>query len=463
MLTRTVPHRVRTAVAALPLRLRLTLAFTGTMAVVLVATGLFIHARLASSLDRAIDDRVRAEARSLVLLVRAGGDLSRGGELAQVLTPEGSVIDGNGQLRGPLLTPGQARAAVRGPLEVETTRIPGFGDPARLYARPAEASGGTLVVVAGTSLRQRREAMRSLSQTLLIGGLVALALAALAGWLVAAGALRPIDRMRRHAEEIGERRLDERLPVPPGDDEVARLGTTLNAMLARLRDAFAHERAFAANASHELRTPLAILRTELELAREPGRTPDELRAAIASAADETERLGRLADDLLVLARADHGRLPVRPGTVEARALLEHVRDRFALAAGEREVRVAAVDPRLVLTVDPERVQQALGNLVDNALRHGEGPVELSAVNGDRTVRLLVADRGPGFPPWQRDGAFERFARPGESRLGGGTGLGLAIVRAIAEAHGGRAGAGDRAGGGAEVWLELPAGGERAQD
>jgi signal transduction histidine kinase len=238
--------------------------------------------------------------------------------------------------------------------------------------------------------------------------------------------------------------------VPESRDEVSRLGETLNAMLARLEAAIEHERGFVADASHELRTPLAILKTELELALKEGRSEDELRQAVRSASDETDRLSRLADDLLVLARSDRGTLPLRLKRVGARELLERVAARFGLEPGA----VDAPDG-LALRVDSVRVEQALGNLVSNAIEHGGGAVRLSARSTGDRVELHVEDDGPGLPAEFVPRAFERFTRADSARTAGGAGLGLAIVDAIARAHGGRACVGERTRG-ADVWISVPA-------
>jgi signal transduction histidine kinase len=239
------------------------------------------------------------------------------------------------------------------------------------------------------------------------------------------------------------------LPVPPTHDEIGRLGETLNAMLDRLEAGLERERAFVADASHELRTPLSVLKAELELALREGRTREELVAALRSAAEETDRLVALAEDLLVIARSDGGGLALRRERVGARELLE------AAAARSPDVSIRAGDDA-PLEVDRARIGQALGNLLDNAHRHGGGRVELTAERRGERVRLSVRDDGPGFPDGFAPIAFERFTRADAARSGGGAGLGLAIVAAIARAHGGTAGAGNRPEGGAEVWLELPA-------
>jgi two-component system, OmpR family, sensor kinase len=335
--------------------------------------------------------------------------------------------------------------------------VPGVEEgEARLLATRLQARERDLIVVIGTTLADRNEALGNLRTLLLIGGPIALLLASLAGYGVTALALRPVERMRRQASDITTAEPGVRLPVPPTDDEIGRLGRTLNAMLARLEEAFQRERTFASDASHELRTPLAVLKTELELAIGRGRPREELEAALRSAVEETDRLVQLAEDLLVIARFDQGRLPVRLAAVEVDDVLADVRERFAIRSRETDRAVVADAPDgLRLTADPERLRQALGNMVDNAFRHGRGTVRLSARTVNSHVELHVSDEGPGFPDDFLDAAFERFTRADEGRGRGGTGLGLAIVEAIASAHRGKARASNRDGGGADVWLELP--------
>ena len=309
-----------------------------------------------------------------------------------------------------------------------------------------------LIVVVGAYLDDRRDALGSLAKLLAIGGAVALLLASLAGYGVASAALRPVERMRRRAAGIQAADPGARLPVPAARDEIGRLGETLNAMLERLEAAFERERTFVADASHELRTPLAILKTELELALRAGRTPEQLTDALRSAADETDRLVGLAEDLLVIARSDQGRLPIRRERIATREVLDTVAERHARRGASVTVTVA---DGLELDADRLRLEQALGNLVDNALRYGGGTVELSAEAEGDGVRLWVRDDGDGFPDGFAAEAFERFTRADAARGRGGAGLGLAIVAVIARAHGGTAGAGNRAAGGAEVWISLP--------
>jgi signal transduction histidine kinase len=201
-----------------------------------------------------------------------------------------------------------------------------------------------------------------------------------------------------------------------------------------------------------LRTPLASLRTELELALRRDRSPEELRRALSSASEETNRLSRLADDLLVLARSDRGTLGLDREPVSAHELLERVAGRFR--GSDRELRVEVPDG-IELSADRLRVEQALGNLVANAITHGDGPVTISARRADGAVELHVEDEGEGVPPGFAERAFERFTRADDARTGGGAGLGLAIVAAVAQAHGGRAGFTPRDAG-TDAWISIPA-------
>ena len=232
------------------------------------------------------------------------------------------------------------------------------------------------------------------------------------------------------------------------------VGVTLTEMLGGLELALDRERRFIADASHEVRTPLALLRTELELALRRPRSNDELEQSIRSAAWEVDRLSLLAEDMLVLAQADGGELPVRREQISVLDLLDRLRIRFeadAATAG-RTIVLGVVAPGLTLLADRRRVEQALGNLADNALRHGQGTVVLSACQTASSVELHVRDEGH-FPDDLRSRAFERFARSDAARSRSGAGLGLAIVDVIARSHGGSAHIAND--GETDVWLALP--------
>ena len=445
----------------LPLRLRLTAAFAVAMVLLLATAGLLLYRHLGSSIDRTLNDGLHARTADITALVlqadeglrQSGVAASAYGGFAQVIASDGRVFDHTPGLGpAPLLSPDELAQARRRPLLVEQAGLE--GEDVRLLATAVIAQGEQLVVVAGTSLEARDEALATLRTELLVGGPLGLLLVSGIGYLLAAAALRPVERMRARAAAISTTGPFERLPVPASHDEIARLGETLNEMLDRLQTALERERSFVADASHELRTPLAHLRTEVELALEGTRSRDELELALRSVGAETDRLSQLATDLLLLARIDRGALPLSRTHVELVELLEGVAARFerrAHGAG----RAIEIDGRGNAFVDRLRIEQALSNLVENALRHGAGTVRLTAAPLDGLVELHVIDAGPGFPAGFAKRAFERFARAEESRSSGGAGLGLAIVAAVAEAHGGTASIGATTEGGADVALRLP--------
>jgi signal transduction histidine kinase len=300
--------------------------------------------------------------------------------------------------------------------------------------------------------RHRDEALRELLAQLAVAYGAALVISGLVGYQVARAALDPVEDMRRQAA-AGSHDAAVRLPVAATDDELSRLARTLNALLERVQQGVAREHRLIADASHELRTPLGLMLMQIDLALSRERSPEETRLALERLQAETQRLVRLANDLLLLARADEGQLIARREAVDVRREMVATLDRFQGRGAEITV---DAPPDAVVLADPDRLAQALDNLVDNAIRHGGGRIELrAAVEGDQVV-VHVRDQGPGFPAELDERAFDRFTSGTEARTGSGAGLGLAIVAAIAEALGGHVGAGNRAGGGADVWLSLPA-------
>jgi two-component system, OmpR family, sensor kinase len=429
----------------LPIRARLTLAFAVAMAVVLAATGALVYLGLRSALDEAIDDSLQSHVEDLVA-----------GQSPQANTDErrAQVIDGSGRVVGepgeqPLLDEEElARVEPGRESKLEREHVAGIDGRGRLLASAVDGR----VVVAAASLDDRDGALGDLLGQLLIFGPAALVLASLLGYGLATAALRPVEAMREEAASISGAETGRRLSIGRANDELGRLGTTLNEMLERLDGALEHERSFIADASHELRTPLAVLKAELELSLRRPRSAEELETALRSAATETDRLTQLAEHLLVLARSDQGPLTLRREPIVAERLAAEVAGRFA--AGGRAIEVD-VPAGLGLSGDRVRLEQALGDLVANALEHGSGTVRITGAEDDGHIELHVLDEGAGFMPAFLPRAFERFARADESRSGGGSGLGLAIVDAIARGHGGSAHAENRPEGGADVWLSLP--------
>jgi two-component system OmpR family sensor kinase len=454
----------RRVLSRLPIRVRLTIAFVAVMAAVLAAAGVFLYAQSRSDLDAQIDAALQSDADDVEALLNIGRPaaiVASGVGLAQVYDAHGRIVASSlkaRQLR--LLTTAEAARALHQPQRVDRRPLP--SGAARIRAIPARASDGTLGAVAvAEPLALRDHELSRLRKLLLMAGPFALLLASVAAYEVARAALRPVNRMRTRAERITEHELSERLPVADSGDEIASLGRTLNAMLDRFEAAVERERRLVGDASHELRTPLTTLRAEVDFALRRDRSPEELRAALESAAEEARRMTRLADDLLVLARADQGRLPLHPEPLAPRELLEAAAARSG-AAADMSGRAIVVRDELaadsMVSADADRSAQVLDNLVTNALRYGEGTITLTARDDGEVVELHVMDEGPGFPDTLLEHAFERFARGSEARANEpGSGLGLALVQAVADAHGGFAKARNRPEGGADVWIGLPRG------
>ncbi|HYA09500.1 MAG TPA: histidine kinase dimerization/phospho-acceptor domain-containing protein, partial [Gaiellaceae bacterium] len=318
----------------LPIRVRLTLGFALAMAVVLAGMGLLVYVRVGGALLSSVDQTLRSQAAEAAARAHeehslVDPDAAGGATLAQLLAADGTIVRTSRAGLAPLIGRGDARAVAAGSQVLRSITLKRPAGDWRVIAVPARDSAGAVVVA--RSLEPREETLKRLFRELLIAGPLALLLASLAGYVLAAAALRPVEAMRRRAAAVTAARPG-RLPVPPAKDEVSRLATTLNDMLARLQGAFEHERRFVSDASHELRTPLALLRTELELALRRPRSQAELEQALRSAAEETERLSRLAEDLLLIARADQGALPIRRERVPAAELLAPVAARFATRA-----------------------------------------------------------------------------------------------------------------------------------
>jgi two-component system, OmpR family, sensor kinase len=452
------------------LRTRLVLLFTLAALVLGTAGGLLLARRLQLGLESDLDGVMRQRAAAVAAGARAGTpDLTAAEGPVQLLGPDGAVLvsAGGASPDVPLLNAGHRRRARRGVLIVDALAPIGRRpESVRVLGRPA--ANGELVAVAIDRDPVDDVVTRTLVELGLLGT-PALALVALGIWLVTGAALRPVERMRVQAAAAspGDPTV---LTVPRGGDELARLAVTLNDLLAAQQAALKAEQSFLADAGHELRTPLAILAGELEFADRPARTATELRETITVAREETTRLVRLAEQLLVLARVDGTGLQLQE--VELRALAGQAVTAWSATARSRDVDlVLGPGEEVRACVDPDRIRQLLDNLLANAVRAAPGgtAVEISVSCPGPSAELTVRDHGPGFPPAFLPHAFERFRRADLSRARGGpavpggtadssgTGLGLAVVRSIAEAHGGTATARNQVDGGAAVSVLLPLG------
>ncbi|MER7464363.1 HAMP domain-containing sensor histidine kinase [Streptomyces sp. NPDC097981] len=455
---------IRRAGGPRPLRRRAALAAALAMAAVLAAGGLWLYALLRANLLDNTTNRTELAARKVAAQLD-GRTLPPGGRLPAPESGVDLVLVRDAQGRTVASTGALGDAPDLGGLRPPAPGTP--GDDSRSAVLPPARPGaerravvvveapGAHEVYAVTVLGDVDDATRAIALGLLAGAPPLIGFAAALAWWVTGHALRPVTAIRTELAAVTASELNRRVPDPGGADEIAQLARTVNDTLDRLERSDARQRQFTADASHELRNPLAAVRSRLEVALD---RPD--RESVAAALADTERLQRIAADLLLLARLDGGPAP-RAEPVD-----------LALLAAEDLARRPA--PRVALRLDapapvpaagdPARLERALANLVDNALRHARTEVVVRAATEPSAERdgwavLEVGDDGPGIPEADRDRVFERFVRldPDRGRASGGTGLGLSIAREIARAHGGDARALPSAAGGARLVLRLPAG------
>ncbi|MFZ2013716.1 MAG: HAMP domain-containing sensor histidine kinase [Nocardioides sp.] len=447
------------------IRLRLAVVFAVAAAVVFTVGSWLFVTELSASLRGSIDSQlgVRLAQADRYLPTSGASPPSVGAPAPGEYVVQ--VIDASGAVRGrsadaaaaPMLSPPELQQAQHGRL-LRTVSADGERD--RVLAAPLRGRPGW-VAVAGVSLETLDATVAHVTRELLVAGALLVLVAGLGAYGLARAALSPVERLRREVADLSEREDAPGVRVPDTHDEIATLAVTMNQLLGRLRGALARQRALVADASHELRTPFAVLSGELELAGRPGRSREELALAVTRAGEETARLARLTDQLLFLARSDEDRVPPRRERTDLRPLLVRSAEHAATRAASAGVRCEVDAPDdLVAALDPDRIGEAVDNLVDNALRFAPPgtPVVISARADGADLLIEVVDSGPGFPEDFLPHAFERFARPDSSRArrDGGAGLGLAIVSAIAHAHGGTATVRNRPEGGSVVALELPA-------
>jgi signal transduction histidine kinase len=435
--------RVRTTAAAVVV-LGLSIALAAGVLVVALRRSLTADVRTALEL-RAADVAALLEAGTSprALAVDDGEDA-----LVQVVSDDGGVVASSPNVAG---IPPVARLDGG-----ESTRVRGLPiDDDEFLVVAVDGDGGRFTVLAGRTLESVEESTDAVTRALVAGvPLLLLAVGATAWWLVGR-ALAPVEAIRSEVEGISASELHRRVPQP-GDDEIGRLATTMNGMLARLEQAQARERRLVSDASHELRSPVAVIRQHAEVAlAHPGRVANGELAEVAVA--EAERLERLVDDLLFLARADERARTAVHGPVDVDDVVFEEAARLR-GAGHPRVVTTGVSAARVLG-DAPQLHRLVRNLVENAARHARSTVALSlTVRERRWAELDVDDDGAGIPPADRRRVFERFVRLDEARgrgTGGG-GLGLSIVEEVARAHGGTVMVDDSPLGGARISVRLPA-------
>jgi heavy metal sensor kinase len=459
---------------SLPIRVRLTLWYVLLLAAILSALSVFLVLRLHADLVRGVDASLSSRAAQISLGLQSGGegefrDISdralrnvvRSESAAQLLTITGQVSETSGDpvAARPMIGRDVLAQTSTGPVRLTIVLGPDH-ESFRLLVQRLPTGRGVLVVADGLEGVER--SVHSLILLLLVAGPVAVAVAGGGGFLLARSALRPVARMTGEAAAIGVERLDERVAVPRTRDELHRLATTLNAMLERLEQGVADKRRFVADASHELRTPLAVMRAELEVGLQETDLSQEARDVLGSSVEEVDRMARIVDNLLTLARIDEGKLRLLRTDVSLSPAIATVVDELtpmARSRGVRLLRSAREGDGPSVVADAERLHQVLLNLLENAIKYTDPGGEVTAqpwTNGSM-AGVTVRDSGRGIPTDEVTHVFERFYRVGaaRSRDDGGSGLGLAICHEIIEAHGGQISVRSEPGRGSEFTFSLP--------
>ena len=461
-------------------RFRLTLWYALTLAVILAASGLFWHLYLARNLLSHLDERLLIIAEDVASYHFLGQNEGAGhdacqtleqfirqhnwGEYVQLLDAQGHIDCASSNLKDfalPLDLEAR-RSAAQGRPHFETLK--GMGEyPLRLLTFPVLEHGRLLdIVQVGASLEPIDETMDELG--LILFTFLPLALLALSfgGWFLAGRALSPVVRITRTVNRINAENLNQRLPVEDCRDEITQLAETFNSMLARLEDSFRRIKQFSGDASHELRTPLTILKGETEVALRWAKEPEEFRKMLESNLEEIDRMSRIIENLLLLAKSEAGQLPLEKKKFSLSDLLQELYLQGTTLGEPRRIDVALhldVNEEIYLWGDELRIRQTFLNLISNGIKYNTagGRLDISLALDNRDAVVSIADTGIGIPPEHLPHIFDRFYRidKARNREEGGTGLGLAIVKWIVEVHEGKISVRSEPGEGSTFTVRLP--------
>ena len=426
-------------------RARSTMAAVLVVSIALAAGTAMLVLLLQKALIVGVQDAGRTRAGEVATQLRAEGvsglgdqlvENVRAGQIIQVVNQGGTVVATSmpRTAKTPLsrARPGQGHVLVAEADSLPATRD---GDPYLITTLGAvDTKGLSYTVIIASPIGAQRESLRTVLFYLLVGMPLLVLLVGSATWVLVGRALHPVDMIRSRVHGIGAAQLADRVPVPDTGDEIARLAVTMNEMLDRLQNAQTAQRRFVSDASHELRSPLATLTAALGVALgDPtGRTWRELHEVMEAEAD---RMRRLIDDLLLLAKADDNGLRLARTDVDLDDLLDAETRRLRTST---DLSIHAYLSPLRVSGDVDRLSQVVRNLADNAVRHADHQIRLALVQEHDNALIVVEDDGPGIPSCDRERVFERFVRLDESRErgNGGSGLGLAIVQEVVRGHGG---------------------------
>jgi heavy metal sensor kinase len=467
----------------LPIRVRLTLWYAVLLAAIVAGLGSFLVLQLRSDLRVALDEETQASSASTILaladerrewdadadeLTVYTQDLAEAARtslppsgVAQLLDANGRVLAHYGAVAGTtsVVSKRVQQAALDG---LAPTRSIVLGDAGQRYRTKTTllADGNrTRILVVGLSMQPIEDPVHEVLMLLLIAGPVALAATSIAAYWLARKALRPVEQMTSDAQEIGKAGLHERVAVPDSRDEIGRLGLTLNAMLDRIERGVTDKHRLVADASHALRTPLAVMRAEMDVSLRGDELTSSAREVLESARDEVDRMSRTVDNLMALAEADEGGLQLLTVRVSLRQAIEDAARPLRLVAAAKGVTLLAEGGALEALADPQRLQLALTNLIENAIKFtpAGGTVHVTSWRRESEVGVTVSDEGPGIPAEDREHLFDRYYRVDSvrGRKVRGSGLGLAICHEVALAHGGRIWLESTVGTGSTFFLALP--------
>lgn len=457
----------------LSIRAKLSLLYLIITASVIVAFSLGLYFYLSRALLKVIDDSLFSQANrmanALVQLPLTDEVFPQSNELRlpvqfyTIIDRAGEVYDQALDAHGhpvPIISDALDRAHDQWQAQLDNGSITET-EPVRIITWPVRDQDGVFFVVAGQSLKEIQQAQRQLLLLLAISTPLALILASLGGLWIADRALKPVDRITKAAERIGRGNFNERVEEPRTKDEIGRLAATFNEMIAKLNQAFQREREFTAYASHELKTPLAIIRGDIEVALRRERSTEEYRRVLSSSLEEIERLTRLTEDLLTLARTDAGERMLELAPVSLNQLAEEAHAYIKPLADSTGVQFSyeLPQPPVVIEGDEKRLKQLFVNLLDNAIKYtpAGGDVRLKLASHDSSAIIEVADTGRGIPADAMPHIFERFYRHADPRdtRASGFGLGLAISKWIVDAHGGSIEVESNEGRGSRFTVKLP--------
>lgn len=447
------------------LRFRLVLWYALWLGLVFTATGALLYIGVGEYLERNLVQSEFSRANRVAALVARLGEVpadryaaeitadfapEASGRFLRITRPDGTIAYQSGPPRDqsfipaligpPPKQPGVRREKLRAGPEMQFVAV--AVSLSNQIKRAQNSAGSPYLVEAGQSLAPALNELHRLLLLLALGFVIVTVVALAGGYVLVRRALRPVEEITRSAEGITSRNLSERLPAPPTGDEFEHLSQALNRMIARLDEAFQHNRRFLADASHELRTPLTILRSELEAMVQRPEINPELHETMDNLLEEVQRLGRIVENLFALSRLDAGLAAAASSHFDFAKLAATTAEQMCLLAEDKGVKITCQTPAPVfLEGDRGRFKQVIVNLLDNAIKYtpSGGAVTLAVKTNRGEAVCEVSDNGMGIPAAAIPHVFDRFFRVDQARNRelGGAGIGLSIVKAICTAHNGR--------------------------